>query len=66
MFVGQHYPDAHNHAYQKTNYETKSRGVTHRALREIEDSGRLIFVHDTILNGGVSRCNYPGFSVFFR
>ena len=33
MFVGQHYPDAHNHAHQKTNHETKSGGVTHRALR---------------------------------
>jgi len=66
MFVSEHYADAHNHAHQKTNHETKSGGVTHRALREIEDSRRLILVHDTILNGGASRCNYSSFSVFSR
>jgi len=33
MFVSQDYADANNHAHQKTNHETKSSGVTHRALR---------------------------------
>lgn len=38
-------PDANNDAHEKTDHETESRGVTHRTVAEVKNSGRLVFVH---------------------
>jgi hypothetical protein len=38
-------PDANEHARQKTDEETKPGRVAHRALAQVENPRRLVFVH---------------------
>jgi hypothetical protein len=45
MFPRQGDPDAHDHARQKTDEETKPGRVAHRALTQVENPRRFVFVH---------------------
>ena len=61
-------PDANNHARQKTDEETKPGRVAHRALTQVENSRRFVFVHGSILNRArqsASRRNHSSGSDFF-
>ena len=42
--------DAHNHAREKTDEETKPGRVAHRVLTQVENPRRFVFVHGSILN----------------
>ena len=50
MFPRQGDPDAHDHARQKTDEETKPGRVAHRALTQVKNPWWFVFVHDSILN----------------
>ena len=50
MLPDQSDSDAHEDARQKSDEETKPGGVTQRALTQVEDPRRFVFVHDSILN----------------
>jgi hypothetical protein len=45
MFPRQGDPNAHDHARQKTDEETKPGRVAHRALTQVENPRRFVFVH---------------------
>jgi hypothetical protein len=51
MFVRQRDSDPDDDAHEKTDDETKTGGVAHRALGEVKNSGRFVFVHRRILTG---------------
>jgi hypothetical protein len=66
MLAREDHADPGDHADDEADDETEPGRITHRALGQIENPGRFVFVHETILNGGLSRCNYSHFAVFFR
>jgi hypothetical protein len=45
MFPRQDDPDAHEDAKHKPDDETKPGSVTHRAIAQVENSRRFVFVH---------------------
>lgn len=45
MFPRQDDPDAHEDAENKTDDETKPGRVAHRAVAQVENSRRFVFVH---------------------
>ena len=50
MFLRQSDPNANDHARQKTDEKTKPGRVAHRALTQVENPRRFIFVHFGILS----------------
>jgi len=45
VFVRQHDSKTNEDAQEKADDKTKPRGITHRALAQVKNSGRFIFVH---------------------
>ena len=46
MVTGQNEPDPDNYANNKAGHETEAGRILDGALAQVEDAGRLVFVHN--------------------
>lgn len=56
MLAGQDHADAHDHAQDEPDHETKARRILERALAEIEHARWFVFVHAPECVSGFAAC----------